>query len=53
MLNYLIMRLEMGKMNYNAVIAKYPQYKTAIDEALAADGYVVSEDGTAVKSEVA
>lgn len=49
MVNYLVMRLEMGKMNYNTVIAKYPQYKEEIDEALDADGYIVLPDGRVVK----
>lgn len=52
MLNYLIMRLKMGKLNYNAVIVKYPQYKSAIDSALA-DDYTVLGDDTVVQNEVA
>ena len=48
-INYLVMRLEAGAMNYNTVIAKYPTAKEAIDEKLLADGYIVNPDGTVVK----
>lgn len=43
---YFAMRLEKGKLNYNTVIQKYPQYKEDIDLILMADGYTVNEDGT-------
>lgn len=36
---YLAMRIEQGKLNYSAVIAKYPQFKNDIDTILIADGY--------------
>lgn len=49
MVKYFIMRLEDGKINYNRVLEKYPQYKDEIDLILSADGYVVNEDGTVVK----
>jgi hypothetical protein len=42
---YFAMRLEKGKLNYNQVVAKYPQFKEGIDEILDADGYEVDEDG--------
>ncbi len=43
---YFAMRLEKGKLNYNTVVKKYPQFKDDIDVILTADGYVVAEDGT-------
>ena len=49
MVKYLIMRLEDGKINYDRVVEKYPQYKDEIDLILSVDGYVVNEDGTVVK----
>ena len=49
MVKYLIMRLEDGKINYDRVVEKYPQYKDEIDSILSADGYVVNEDGMVVK----
>ncbi len=36
---YLAYRIEMGKLNYTAVVKKYPQFKAEIDEILVADGY--------------
>lgn len=36
---YLAMRIESGKLDYAAVVAKYPQFKAEIDEILIADGY--------------
>jgi len=36
---YLAMRIEAGKLDYAAVVAKYPQFKTDIDEILINDGY--------------
>lgn len=50
MVKYFIMRLEDGKINYNRVLVKYPQYKDEIDLILSADGYVVNEDGMVVKA---
>lgn len=49
MVKYFIMRLEDGKINYNRVLEKYPQYKDEIDLILSADGYVVNEDGMVEK----
>lgn len=46
---YFAMRIEKRKLNYNAVVAKYPQCKDGIDEILAADGYVIGSDGMAEK----
>ena len=45
---YFAMRLEKGKLNYNAVIDKYPQFQEDIDLILTADGYKVNPDGTVV-----
>lgn len=36
---YFASRIEKGKLQYSAVVAKYPQYKAEIDEILVADGY--------------
>lgn len=36
---YFASRIEKGKLDYKAVVAKYPQYKDDIDEILVADGY--------------
>ena len=46
---YFAMRLENGKINYNVVIDKYPQFQEDIDLILAADGYKINPDGTVVK----
>lgn len=48
---YFAMRLEKGKLNYNDVVAKYPQFKDEIDSILDADGYEVYEDGTVHRKE--
>ena len=49
MAGYLAYRIELGKLNYNAVIAKYPQFKEDIDIILGSDGYTVNADGTVTK----
>ena len=49
MIEYFVMRIEDGKINYNRVTEKYPQYKDEIDLILTADGYKVNADGTVVK----
>lgn len=36
---YLAMRIEDGKLDYAAVVSKYPQFKADIDQILVADGY--------------
>lgn len=36
---YLAMRIEIGKLNYTAVVTKYPQFKAEIDEILINDGF--------------
>ncbi len=46
---YFAMRIEAGKVNYNVVIAKYPEYQADIDLILTADGYTINEDGTVTK----
>ncbi len=48
---YLAWRIELGKLNYNAVIAKFPDLKDDIDFILASDGYTVNADGTVSKTE--
>ncbi len=48
---YFAMRLEKGKLNYNTVVQKYPQFKDDIDLILLADGYQVNEDGTVTAKE--
>lgn len=35
---YLAMRIELGKLDYKAVVLKYSQFKSDIDEILIADG---------------
>lgn len=49
MVKYFCLRLEAKKLNYNEVVAKYPQFKEGIDEKLAEDGYAVGEDGWCYK----
>ena len=53
MAGYVAMRLEAGKMNYNAIMKTrlVAPLKEDIDAILALDGYVVNEDGTVVKAE--
>lgn len=46
---YLAMRIEMGKLDYNRVVKKFPKYKDDIDTILAADGYDIDENGKCVK----
>jgi hypothetical protein len=36
---YFAMRIEEGKLDYSAVVTKYPQFKSDIDAILIADGY--------------
>ena len=43
---YFAMRLEKGKLNYNTVVQKYPEFKEDIDLIILADGYEVLENGT-------
>ena len=38
---YLAKRIELGKLDYVAVVTKYPQFKTGIDEILVADGFQI------------
>ena len=49
---YLAMRIEKGKLNYNTVVEKYPQFKEDIDLILTSDGYVINEDVTVSKQVV-
>lgn len=36
---YLALRIEKGKLNYTAVVSKFPDLKDDIDEILVADGF--------------
>lgn len=51
MAGYFASRIEKGKLNYNDVVKKYPEWKEDIDFILATDGYVINEKGVAVKKE--
>lgn len=48
---YLAIRIEKGKLNYNDVVEKYPECKEGIDTTLANDGYTINVDRKAVKEE--
>lgn len=39
MAGYLALRIEKGALDYTAVVTKYPQFKSDIDEILINDGY--------------
>ena len=39
MAGYLAMRIEAGKLDYIAVVTRYPQFKTDIDTILINDGF--------------
>ncbi|WP_179874438.1 hypothetical protein [Bacillus sp. AFS002410] len=39
MAGYLAMRIELGKLDYEAVVTKYPQFKSEVDEILINDGF--------------
>lgn len=39
MAGYLAMRIESGKLDYTAVVTRYPQFKAVIDEILIDDGF--------------
>lgn len=43
---YFAMRMQKGKLNYNVVVAKYPEYREDIDFILTADGYKINVDGS-------
>lgn len=43
-------RIELGKLNYNDVVAKYPEFKKDIDTQLSKDNYIVNADGTVTKN---
>lgn len=49
MAGYLASRIEKGKLNYNTVVKKYPEFKDDIDFILASDEYTVSDNGTVTK----
>lgn len=48
---YLAWRLEAGKLNYNRIfsVASLKQFQEEVDGILAADGYIVKDDGTVTK----
>lgn len=39
MAGYLAMRIEAGKLDYLAVVTRYPQFKDGIDKILINDGF--------------
>ena len=39
MAGYLAMRIEAGKLDYTAVVVRYPQFKADIDTILVNDGF--------------
>ena len=39
MVGYLAMRIEAGKLDYVAVVSRYPQFKEDIDTILINDGF--------------
>ena len=39
MVGYLAMRIKLGKLDYLAVVNRYPQFKTDIDTILINDGF--------------
>ncbi|WP_167955154.1 hypothetical protein [Anaerosporobacter faecicola] len=43
-------RIELGKLAYNEVVAKYPEFKKVIDTQLSDDNYIVNVDGTVTKN---
>ena len=43
-------RIELGKLIYNDVVAKYTEFKKDIDTQLTNDNYIVNEDGTVSKN---
>lgn len=48
MANYLSIQIELGKLKYNDVVAKYSQYKTDIDTKLKDDGWEINVSGNCV-----
>lgn len=51
---YIALRVEAGKVNYNTIFGfrLYKQFQDDVDAILAADGYIVNDDGTVKKAEV-
>lgn len=43
-------RIELGKLIYNDVVAKYPEFKNDIDTQISNDNYIVNADGTVIKN---
>ena len=48
---YLAIRIKDRALNYNAVVAKWPQYKADIGTILTSEGYVIDDNGWAYKVE--
>ena len=49
MTEWLAGRIKLGKLNYNDVVAKYPEFKKDIDTLLSND--IINADGTVTKNE--
>lgn len=43
-------RIELGKLNYNDVVAKYQELKKDIVTQLNNDNYIINVDGTVTKN---
>lgn len=50
MAEWLAGRIGLGKLDYNAVVEKYPEFKDGIVDKLDQDGYTVNSDGTVTKN---
>jgi len=48
---YLALRIQKGKLDYDTVITKFPQYQDEVNEILRSNGFVIGEDGAVVKNE--
>ena len=42
-------RIELEKLNYNDVVAKYQEFKKDIDTKLSNDNYIINDDGTVTR----
>ena len=50
MVEWLAGRIELGRLQYNAVVEKYPEFKSNIDIILKKDYYIVKADGSVTKN---
>ena len=48
MAKYLAYQIEMGNLKYATVVAKFPQYKEAIDKVLSDMGWMIDANGDCV-----